>query len=320
MELTEKKILPTNDLAIVGKLVEVKEVKEGAWTSAEGTEMPFVSTKIVVKVTDNESNEHLIELQSFTNKFRKSDGGESKLYSKMLDIDSMLDKRISIRSSKDFANGRIEENRFYSPNKKDVVNFTRFNYTSLFEAYKTDTSDFATFKYSGFVTKELELVEDAEGNPLHYAINIAQPRYGGENLDVTTFIVEKDNVAAAKVIQEHYKKFKSVEVAGVFKTEMVERKAEPVAPTGFGEVAADTLPPLVYRHLVITGGSMPFNDDPDNKHRAHSDEEIKSLLISYKEKGEAIKKAGEEAAASSAAPVAANAGSGKPKLSLDDLI
>ena len=53
----------------------------------------------------------------------------------MLNIESLLNKQVSIIGSKDFNNGNIEENRYYSANKKDVVSFTRFNFVSIREAW-----------------------------------------------------------------------------------------------------------------------------------------------------------------------------------------
>ena len=76
-ELLWKNIIKTNELNIVGKLVEVKELKEGTYINAEGTEVPYVSTKLVIKVNAPADEEHLVELQSFTRKF-KVDGTESK--------------------------------------------------------------------------------------------------------------------------------------------------------------------------------------------------------------------------------------------------
>ena len=304
-------IIKTNELNIVGKLVEVKELKEGTYINAEGTEVPYVSTKLVIKVNAPADEEHLVELQSFTRKF-KVDGTESKLFPRMLNIESLLNKQVSIIGSKDFNNGNIEENRYYSANKKDVVSFTRFNFVSIREAWKGE-NDCANFKFAGFVTKELELVEDGEGNPLHYAINIAQPKYDGKNLNVVTFIIEKDNAAAAKVMQANYKAFTTVEVGGMFKTVEVERKSEAAAEsTAFGEAIPEILPPMVYRYLVITTGSQPVIGAA-----AYTEEDMKALLLAYKAQTLSIKEDAEKAATAKAPAATAAA---KPKLSLNDLI
>lgn len=302
----------TNKLYVTGTLVEVRSIKESTFMDKEGKEQPYVSTKIVVKYVEND-NEHLIELDSFTKKY-KADGGESKLYPRILDIEKFLNKRVTITNSADFTNCTINGNRFWSAAKKEVVNSIKFNFLSIREAFKNEP-DSATFDFGGFVYQELQHKEDEDGNLEYYTLQIAQPNYNNSTLSVIPFVIEKDNSMAARTIQNNYKRFSTVQINGILKTKTVERKAEAVLEEiAFGEAVERTLPPITFKQLVITGGSKPAAGD-----LAFTEEEIKQLLIAYKEEENKIKTEGENADKEEAKPVA-KAAAKSSGISLDDLI
>ena len=180
-----------NTCYFVGTLVEIKNKKEGSYTSKDGNEVPYVSVDIVVKSTipyNGEQIEVTNELRNFTNKFTKS-GTVNANYNTICNIEDLLNKRVIVSGAS------LDGTRFWSARTNQLVPSTKYNFNIIRAAKPTD-EDTATFSFSGFVYKPLTERTNADGDVEYYQMSVAQANYKEDNMFVVDFIVDKDNLKA----------------------------------------------------------------------------------------------------------------------------
>lgn len=266
-------LLRTNNGYFVGTLVEIKDFKELTY-GAENKEA--VTATIVVKSVLGEGEnavESLTELRNFTSKYTK-DGKQNKNYDKILNIKEFLNKRVVI------AGAQIVGERFWAKNTNQLVPSTKFNF-NLIRLAKDSEVDKAEFEYGGFVYKELTEKTDADGNVLHYVISIAQANYNENNMQVVEFVVEKDNLAAVKAIQNAYTQGSTVQISGICSNIVTQiTKTEEAM---FGDPITKVFT-RTDKKLIITSGQPVVEGEGE-----YTVEAIKSLVDAYTREGIEIK-------------------------------
>jgi hypothetical protein len=281
-----------NTCYFVGTLVEVKNKKEGSYTTKEGNEVPYVSVDIVVKSTipyNGEQIEVTNELRNFTNKFTKS-GTVNANYNTICNIEDLLTKRVIVSGAS------LDGTRFWSARTNQLVPSTKYNFNIIRAAKPTD-EDTATFSFSGFVYKPLTERTNADGDVEYYQMSVAQANYKEDNMFVVDFIVDKDNLKAKQVIESQYEQGTTIEIFGVCKN--VVTNVEKVEETAFGEPIVRILP-RSDKKLVITKGKDPIVGEGE-----YTIEAIKALNSAYIAQGEDIKAkaASQDTTSSSSTPV-----------------
>lgn len=279
-----------NTVYIIGEMVEVKDFREITYGSDN---KEAISATIVVKCNIAEK-ENLIEARTFVSRFT-SKGTENKNYTNIKNIENFLNKRVVI------SQGQLQSDRFWSPNSQQLVNSTKINFNLIRLARNSETEDKATFEFGGFVTRALTEICDEEGNVRHYQITLAQANYKEDNMFEVTFVVDKENMKAVKVIEDNYEAGTTVEISGVCQTIVTQRTV--TSEVAFGEPVTKTYT-NADKKFVITGGSEPIEDEGK-----YSEEIIKNLIEAYGKSGREIQNAKKESTGAKTAP------STKPKKS-----
>lgn len=267
-------LLRTNNCYFVGTLVEVKDHKELTY-GPENKEA--VAATIVLKCVLGEGDnatESVVELRNFTSKLTK-DGKINKNYDKIVNINDLLGKRVVI------AGAQINGERFWATNTSQLVNSIKFNFNMIRAAKADETEDKAEFEYAGFVYKELYERTDADGNVQHYVISIAQANYHENNMQVVDFVVDKNNIAAVKAIQQYYTQGATVSISGVCSNIVTQTTKTEEAMFGDPIVKVFT---KTDKKLILVSGKPVIEGEGE-----YSVEAIKTLVDAYTKEGIEIK-------------------------------
>jgi hypothetical protein len=218
--------------------------------------------------------ENVFSLSAFCNKIN-NDGSTNKNYNKLVNIKELVGRRVVISGA------RLVGDRFWSKQNNQLVPAQKFDFSMIREASDKENEDKAEFEFSGFVVRELAEKTDAEGNLLYYQMTIGQATYKEDNMFMLDFIVEKDNVAAARAIENAYPQFATVSIHGVCRNIVTTTTVQ--EESLFGEPIVK-----VYtrndKKLVITGGDQPITGEGE-----YTEEHITALNKAYVAEGEAIK-------------------------------
>lgn len=282
----------TNKCYFVGELVEVKDHRLTSYTNKKtGAPAEAISTTIVVKCMINEE-ENVFALSAFCNKIN-NDGSTNKNYNKLVNVKELVGRRVVISGA------RLVGDRFWSKQNEQLVPAQKFDFSMIREASDKETEDKAEFEFSGFVVRELAEKCDAEGNLLYYQMTIGQATYKEDNMFMLDFIVEKDNVAAAKAIENAYPQFATVSIHGVCRNIVTTTTVQ--EESLFGEPIVK-----VYtrndKKLVITGGDQPITGEGE-----YTEDHITALNKAYVAEGEAIKAKAKNADNTASAPATTSA-------------
>lgn len=273
-------LLNKNNVYIIGEMVEVKDFKTLTY-GADAKEA--VSATVVVKCMIGET-ENLIEARTFISRYT-SKGTENKNYATIMNINNMLNKRIVI------SQGNLQSDRFWSSQSQQLVNSTKINFNLIRLARSTENEDKATFEFGGFVTRPLAEICDEDGNVKYYQITLGQANYKEDNMFEVSFIVDKNNAKAVKVIDANYEAGKTVEINGICQTLVSQHTVE--TEVAFGDPVIKTYT-NVDKKYIITGGSEPVTGEGE-----HTDEVIGRLVAAYRQSGEDIQNAKKDASGTS---------------------
>jgi hypothetical protein len=262
-------LLTKNNVYIVGELVEVKDFK----TLQYGADSKnAVSATVVIKCNLGEQ-ENLIEARTFISELT-SKGTVNKNYTNILNIENLLNERVVI------SGGQLVSDRFWAANSQQLINSTRINFNLIRKANLKEMEDKATFEFGGFVHTPLQEVLDADGNTKYYSMTLGQSNYKEDNMFTVNFIVDKDNVAAIRSIQDNYEQYSTVEISGILQTIVTQIKKE--TQVAFGDPVVKVYN-NVDKKYVITGGSEVVTGEGE-----YTEEDLKRLLTAYKEEGSSI--------------------------------
>jgi hypothetical protein len=238
--------------------------------------------------------ENVFALSAFCNKIN-NDGSTNKNYNKLVNVKELVGRRVVISGA------RLVGDRFWSKQNEQLVPAQKFDFSMIREASDKETEDKAEFEFSGFVVRELAEKCDSEGNLLYYQMTIGQATYKEDNMFMLDFIVEKDNVAAAKAIENAYPQFSTVSIHGVCRNIVTTTTVQ--EESLFGEPIVK-----VYtrndKKLVITGGDQPITGEGE-----YTEEHIAALNKAYVAEGEVIKA---KAKNTDTAPTTSTASAPKP--------
>jgi hypothetical protein len=279
-------LLTKNNVYIVGELVEVKDFRTLQYGADNKN---AVSATVVIKCNLGEQ-ENLIEARTFISEMT-SKGTVNKNYSTIMDIESLLNERVVISSA------QLVSDRFWAANSQQLINTTRVNFTLIRKARAAETEDKATFEFGGFVYTPLQEVLDENQDTKYYQMTLGQANYKGDNMFTVNFIVDKDNIAAIKSIQENYEQYATVEISGVLQTIVTQSTKE--TPVAFGDPVVKTYN-NVDKKYIITGGSEVVTGEGE-----YTEEVLKNLLTTYKEEAASIQAKASSADTKTSTPSAA---------------
>ena len=254
-------VLNKNNVYLVGELVEVKDFREGTYSGDKN----FVSATVVIKsIVDDQ--ELLTEARTFVNELKK-DGQPNKNYATIKNINSWLNKRVVISGAS------LNGERFWSARTSQLVNAVRVNFNLIRLASANDKEDKATFEFGGFVTRPLTEVVDENGNTKYYQITLGQANYKEDNMFECTFTVDKDNIGAARAIEDKYVSGSTVEINGACRTivTVVEKETE----VAFGAPQVKKFN-NVDKKFVILGGSEVITGEGE-----YTEDIIARLVAAY---------------------------------------
>lgn len=262
-------LLTKNNVYIIGELVEVKDFRILQYGSENKN---AVSATVIIKC-DLGEQENLIEARTFISELT-SKGTVNKNYENICNIEKLLNERVVI------SGGNLQSDRFWAANSQQLINSTRVNFNLIRKARKDEDTDKATFEFGGFVYTPLQEVLDENNDTKYYQMTVGQSNYKEDNMFTVNFIVDKDNIAAIKSIQENYEQYTTIEINGVLQTIVTQSVKE--TPVAFGEPVVKTYN-NVDKKYIITGGCEVVTGEGE-----YTEDVLKNLLTAYKEEAASI--------------------------------
>lgn len=254
-------LLNKNNVYLVGELVEVKDLREGTYNEDKN----YVAATIVIKsIIDNQ--ELLTEARCFINELRK-DGQTNKNYNTVKNIMEWIGKRVVVSAA------TLTGERFWNTKTSQLSNAIRITFNLIRLANNNDNEDKATFEFGGFVTRPLTEVLDENGDVKYYQITLGQANYKEDNMFECTFTVDKDNIAAARIIEEKYIPGSTVEINGICKTIVTVKEVETEVAFGAPQVKKFN---LVDKKYIILGGSDVITGEGE-----YTESDINRLVAAY---------------------------------------
>lgn len=280
MEQTKKNYAKKNDVFIIGTLVEVKtDVR----TSQTGK--TYISGKIATKV-ELDGVENIIEARIFAFEKTKNDT-DNKLFKAYSTLEALKGKRVRIQ-------GSLNEGHIVDESTGDVRHFNQIDAKFISAAYTTDTTDKASFEYSGFVTRAIYERKDKEDNLLGYRLEVAQSNWNDSNIIVIRFDVDKNDTVKAAAIENAYMVGSTVSFSGVLTSVVtIVTKTE---ECDFGDPVVKTFAQNDKAYRITSGNNPLSEDDPS----AYDDAAIKTFVAAYKKSIEELVEAKQTAAQTSA--------------------
>lgn len=290
-------VLNTNVIKVIGELVEIKSKKDLVFKDGrEGA-----SASVIIKSIVNDK-EVMTEVSLLSSKFNK-DGQPAKLYTAIENLENMLNKKVVGRC-------KFNPNRFWDTRKQQLVNANKVEATWIGLANNKDVDE-VSFTFGGFIHTPLQEVLDENGDVRYFKLTMGQANYNGTNMILVDFIVNKEDTAIIKAVQENYEQYSTVEINGVCQSITTSIKKE--KPTLIGEPIT-TVYNNTRRNWVLKNGSELYTGGEEAGE--YTEEILRQLLTAYKESGAAI-----QASAAATTPADAMTTPKKPiKASLAGLI
>src|SRR5574344_564551 len=241
----------TNTIRIVGTLVE-NRLREGVAKNGKSAGKSYISGQIIVKCKISEKEEELFPIRIYSFDTTQT-GGANKLYASYKNLNTLINHRVLVT-------GYLSENRFYAAKTGTIAAEQRLNGRFISEAPIAETTDSATFTFSGYVAKTLT-PKTRKGESVPYLQELI---CGQENTKATTasmfhFHVAPDRIDIINTVTTLYTLGKTVKFEGDIRyvAQKIEKKDDKVA---FGTPTAHSFI-VTNKYFYITTGDAPIEGE-----------------------------------------------------------
>jgi hypothetical protein len=239
-----------NLIRIIGTLVE-NRLREGVAKSGKSVGKSYISGDIIIKcVIDGKDELFPIRLYAFDT---TQAGQPNKLYASYKNLANLINRRVSVT-------GYLSENRFWSAKTSVIAVEQRLNGRFISEAPISETTDSATFEFSGYVaTKLTAKTRKGETVPYIYELICGQENTKGTSASMFHFHVAPDRTDIIDSINRLYSIGATVKFSGDLRyvSQRIEKKDDKPA---FGTPTARAYI-VTNKYFYITTGDNPITGD-----------------------------------------------------------
>lgn len=251
-----------NSIIIIGTLKNV--VSNIRNSAANGSEYIIVNAEIN-SVIGGETK--TFDVRFMANKLTQAKA-VNKLFEQLTGMQDFIGRKIEVR-------GSLSVNRFWSTNSAQIANAQTLA-GRFWNVVSDDTEDKAEFTIEGCLLTSLTEKKNKEGAIYRYDLEIGQPNYHGDMMEIYTLHVDPNNIAVLNGIRQTYKLGQTASFSGILdfttRVSTIEDKN-----TAFGQPVQRQFTNRI-KNFYITSGSLPYTAEQG----AYSSEQISGWVAAYK--------------------------------------